>query len=97
MATRYTDEFRRDAVRFPTTSGLTQPQAASYLGVGLSTLNKWAQKHQHDNLKLYRVVIVRGGFARSASGSAAMWLFWRIPRTNAEHVRWQHHPRAGSL
>jgi len=35
MATRYTDEFRRDAVRIATTSGLTQPQAASDLGVGL--------------------------------------------------------------
>jgi transposase len=37
MATRYTDEFRRDAVRIATTSGLTRPQAASDLGVGLST------------------------------------------------------------
>jgi hypothetical protein len=34
MATRYTDEFRRDAVRIATTSGLTRPQAASDLGVG---------------------------------------------------------------
>ncbi|WP_093741852.1 IS3 family transposase [Sulfitobacter delicatus] len=50
MATRYTDEFRRDAVRIATTSGLTRPQAASDLGVGLSTLNKWVQKHQHDDL-----------------------------------------------
>lgn len=50
MATRYTDEFRLDAVRIATTSGLTRPQAASDLGVGLSTLNKWVQKHQHDDL-----------------------------------------------
>ena len=50
MAKRYTDEFRRDAVRIATTSGLTRPQAASDLGVGLSTLNKWVQKHQHDDL-----------------------------------------------
>ena len=50
MATRYTDEFRRDAVRIATTSGLTRPQAASDLGVGLSTLNKWVQKHQYDDL-----------------------------------------------
>ena len=50
MATRYTDEFRRDAVRIAITSGLTRPQAASDLGVGLSTLNKWVQKHQHDDL-----------------------------------------------
>ena len=45
MAKRYTDEFRRDAVRMVTTSGLTRPQLSSDLGVGLSTLNKWVQKH----------------------------------------------------
>jgi transposase-like protein len=45
MATRYTDEFRRDAVRIAVTSGLTRPQVSSDLGVGLSTLNKWVQKH----------------------------------------------------
>ena len=50
MAPRYTEEFRRDAVRIATTSGLTRPQIASDLGVGLSTLNKWVQKHQHDDL-----------------------------------------------
>ncbi len=50
MAMRYTEEFRRDAVRIATTSGLTRPQAASDLGVGLSPLNKWVQKHQHDDL-----------------------------------------------
>jgi len=50
MATRYTDAFRRDAGRIATTSGLTRPQAASDLGVGLSPLNKWVQKPQHDDL-----------------------------------------------
>ena len=40
MATRYTDAFRRDAVRIATTSGLTRPQIAAALGVGPSTLNK---------------------------------------------------------
>ena len=50
MATRYTDEFRRDAVRIVISSGLTRPQVSSDLGVGLSTLNKWVQKHQHDDL-----------------------------------------------
>jgi transposase len=50
MATRYTEEFRRDEVRIATTSGLTRPQIVSDLGVGLSTLNKWVQKHQHDDL-----------------------------------------------
>jgi transposase len=50
MATRYTDEFRRDAVRIAISSGLTRPRVSSDLGVGLSTLNKWVQKHQHDDL-----------------------------------------------
>jgi transposase len=50
MATRYTDEFRRDAVRIAETSGLTRPQAASNFGIGLLTLNKWVQKHYHDDL-----------------------------------------------
>ncbi len=50
MAKRYTDAFRRDAVRIATTSGLTRPQLSSDLGVGLSTLNKWVQQHQHHDL-----------------------------------------------
>ena len=33
-----------------TTSGLTRPQLSSDLGVGLSTLNKWVQQHQQDDL-----------------------------------------------
>jgi len=45
MAIRYTDAFRRDAVRIATSSGLTRPKVASDLGVGLSTLNKSVQKH----------------------------------------------------
>jgi hypothetical protein len=39
-----------DAVRMATTSGLTRPQLSSDLGVGLSTLNKWVQQHQHNDL-----------------------------------------------
>ncbi len=50
MAKRYTDAFRHDAVRIATTSGLTRPQLSSDLGVGLSTLNKWVQQHQHHDL-----------------------------------------------
>ena len=51
MAKRYTDEFRRDCGA----GGLdqwyiTRPQLSSDLGVGLSTLNKWVQQHQHDDL-----------------------------------------------
>jgi transposase-like protein len=33
MVTRYTDEFRRDAVRIAVTSGLTRPRVSSDLGV----------------------------------------------------------------
>ena len=50
MTQKYTEEFRGDAVRMALTSGLTRPQLSSDLGVGLSTLNKWVQKHQHEDL-----------------------------------------------
>ncbi len=43
MAMIHSDEFKRDAVRIATTSGLTRRQVASDLGVGLSTLNKWVK------------------------------------------------------
>jgi len=49
MATRYTDEFRRDAVRIAVTSGLTRPQVSSDLGVGPSTLNKLVQKQVNNS------------------------------------------------
>jgi transposase len=39
------EEFRRDAVSMALTGGLTRPQLASDLGVGVSTLNKWVQQH----------------------------------------------------
>jgi transposase len=45
MAKRYTDEFRRDAVRMATTSGLTRPQLSSDLGVGLSAPAKMVVAH----------------------------------------------------
>jgi transposase len=50
MAKVHTDEFRRDAVRIASTSGLTRRQLSSDLRVGPSTLNKWVQQHQHDDL-----------------------------------------------
>ena len=50
MATRYTDEFRREAVRIATTSDLSRPQVSSDLGVGLSTLNKWITAHRDTNV-----------------------------------------------
>jgi transposase len=50
MAKRYTDEFCRIAVWIATTSGLTQPQLSLDVAVGLSTLKKWVQQHQDDDL-----------------------------------------------
>ena len=50
MAKKYTDEFRRDAVGMATTSGFRRPQLSSDLGIGVSTLNKWVQQYQHDDL-----------------------------------------------
>lgn len=41
MATKHSEEFKRDAVRVALTSGLTRRQVSSDLGVGLSTLNNW--------------------------------------------------------
>ena len=43
MAARYTEEFRCDAVRIATTSGLTRPKGAADFGVGFSTLSRWIQ------------------------------------------------------
>ena len=43
MAAIHSDEFKRDAVRIATTSGLTRRQFASDLGIGFSTLNKWVK------------------------------------------------------
>ena len=50
MTKRSTDGFRRDQIDMPTTSGLRRPKLSSDFGVGLSTLNKWVQEHQHDDL-----------------------------------------------
>ncbi|PRY90989.1 transposase [Donghicola tyrosinivorans] len=46
MGLKQKDKFRADAVRIAPTSGLTRKQAASDLGVGLSTLNKWVTAHR---------------------------------------------------
>jgi transposase len=51
MATK-TEEFRRDAISMALTSGLTRPHLDSDFGVGVSTLNKWVQQHQHEDLMI---------------------------------------------
>jgi transposase len=50
MASRRSEELRHEAVRLALTSGLTRTQVSADLGVGMSTLNRWVQKHQHDDL-----------------------------------------------
>ena len=63
MAMKYPDEFRRDdAVRIAISSGLTRPQVSSDLGVGLSTLNRWVQKHPSPD-RVLRSNVPRGFFA----------------------------------
>jgi transposase len=52
MGLKPTDEFRKEAVRIALTSGLNRKQVADDLGVGMSTLNKWVQQHQHDDLMI---------------------------------------------
>ncbi len=46
MGLKRTEEFRQDAVRIALTSGLTRKQVADDLGVGMSTLNKWINRHR---------------------------------------------------
>mgnify|MGYP001046821805 FL=1 len=50
MAPRHGKEFRAEAVRLASTSGLTRQQVAEDLGIGFSTLNRWVQKDQDDTL-----------------------------------------------
>ncbi len=42
---RFTDDFKREAVRLTQTSGRTIKQVADDLGIGPSTLTRWRQKH----------------------------------------------------
>ena len=50
MAKRYTHAFWRDAVRVALSKCLPRLQVSPDLGVGLSTLNKWVQRHQQNDL-----------------------------------------------
>jgi transposase len=42
---KFTEDFKREAVRLTRTSDLTISQVADDLGIGLSTLTRWRQKH----------------------------------------------------
>lgn len=48
MAPKHSDDFKREAVRIATYSGLTRRQVASDLGVGFSTLGKWMRDYSTD-------------------------------------------------
>lgn len=43
---RFTKEFRTEAVRLAQTSGRTQREIATDLGIGLSTLVRWISNHR---------------------------------------------------
>jgi transposase len=44
--TRFTKEFRDEAVRLALTSGRSRREVAADLGVGLSTLRHWLDRHR---------------------------------------------------
>lgn len=47
---KFTDEFKREAVRLVQTSGRTVGQVAGDLGIGHSTLGKWLTKYREADL-----------------------------------------------
>ena len=47
MVTRFTDEFKAEAIRIALTSGLSRRQVANDLGIGFSTLRKWVQQDRN--------------------------------------------------
>ena len=48
---RFGKEFEAEAVRLVETSGRTQGEIADDLGVGLSTLRRWLEKHREKELE----------------------------------------------
>ena len=48
---RFTQEFAREAVRLVETGGRTQREIAIDLGVGLSTLRRWINKHREHEME----------------------------------------------
>ena len=47
---KYSEEFKREAVRIALTSGLPRERVASDLGVGKSTLGKWVSDYRPSDL-----------------------------------------------
>jgi transposase len=50
VAPCHNEEFKREAVGIPLTSGLSRKQVASDLCVGFSTLAKWIQKSRPEDM-----------------------------------------------
>ena len=50
MATKATEEFKREAVRVALTSGLPRKQVAADLGIGLSTLGKCVKRFEDEKI-----------------------------------------------
>ena len=46
---RYTEEFKREAVRLISTSGLSVQKVASDLGISNTALGRWAKQYAIDN------------------------------------------------
>jgi transposase len=51
--TRYTEEFKREAVKLALTSGLPRQAMADDLGVGKSTLGKWISLYRREQQSLH--------------------------------------------
>jgi transposase len=47
---RFTQEFRDEAVRLAETSGRTRREVAEDLGIGLSTLRHWLDRHREHQI-----------------------------------------------
>ena len=47
---KFTDEFKREAVRLVEVSGRTVPEIAADLGVGRSTLKRWVKEFRDQDL-----------------------------------------------
>jgi transposase len=48
---RFTRDFEAEAVRLVETSGRTQKEIATYLGIGLSTLRRWLDRRREPELE----------------------------------------------
>jgi len=62
--TRYSAEFKRDAVRLVESEGLSVAQVARDLGVNVNSLHNWVRKHREENAPSDLTESERGELAR---------------------------------